>query len=192
MAAKSRPLFVYINGYPGVGKLSVARELRAILPNAKVFDNHSLIDATSSIYERGMPEYQPLRRQMRRVVLDSIATSESTREITWIFTDQQSSDDTGASAAQDYAAAAQARQSPFVSIILTCDLEENVRRLTFASRGGESNTKLTDVNVLHHIRDTEDIYHFGGELEVEIDVTHKAPDVVAREIEKFIGSSKAL
>lgn len=160
-----------------------------------------------------MPEYQPLRRQMvrlllyqmnktkkkhydsssqRRVVLDSIATSESTREITWIFTDQQSSDETGASAAQDYAAAAQARQSPFVSIILTCDLEENVRRLTFASRGGESNTKLTDVNILHHIRDTEDIYHFGGELEVEIDVTHKAPDVVAREIEKFIGSSKAM
>lgn len=128
----------------------------------------------------------------RRVVLDSIATSESTREITWIFTDQQSSDETGASAAQDYAAAAQARQSPFVSIILTCDLEENVRRLTFASRGGESNTKLTDVNILHHIRDTEDIYHFGGELEVEIDVTHKAPDVVAREIEKFIGSSKAM
>lgn len=159
-----------------------------------------------------MPEYQPLRRQMvrllldqmnktkklydsslqRRVVLDSIATSESTREITWIFTDQQSSDEIGASAAQDYAAAAQARQSPFVSIILTCDLEENVRRLTFASRGGESNTKLTDVNILHYIRDTEDIYHFGGELEVEIDVTHKAPDVVAREIEKFIGGSKAL
>ncbi|EMF13071.1 uncharacterized protein SEPMUDRAFT_155484 [Sphaerulina musiva SO2202] len=192
MAAKSQPLFVYINGYPGVGKLSVARELRAILPNTKVFDNHNLIDATSSIYERGMPEYQPLRRQMRRVVLDSIATSESTREITWIFTDQQSSDETGASAAQDYAAAAQARQSSFVSIILTCDLEENVRRLTFASRGGESNTKLTDVDILHHIRDTEDIYHFGGELEIEIDVTHKAPDVVAREIEKFIGSSKAM
>lgn len=54
------------------------------------------------------------------------------------------------------------------------------------------NTKLTDVNILHHIRDTEDIYHFGGELEVEIDVTHKAPDVVAREIEKFIGSSKVM
>lgn len=79
-----------------------------------------------------------------------------------------------------------------MSIILTCGLEENVRRLTFASRGGESNTKLTDVNILHHIRDTEDIYHFGGELEVEIDVTHKAPDVVAREIEKFIGSSKVM
>lgn len=30
MAAKSRPLFVYINGYPGVGKLSVARELRFV------------------------------------------------------------------------------------------------------------------------------------------------------------------
>lgn len=30
MAAKPRPLFVYINGYPGVGKLSVARELRFV------------------------------------------------------------------------------------------------------------------------------------------------------------------
>jgi len=75
-----------------------------------------------------------------------------------------------------------------VSVILNCDMEENVRRLTSGKRGGGySNTKLTDESILRHIRGTEDIYHFGGKLEVEVDVTAKSPDTVATEIVDFIG-----
>lgn len=79
----TKPLIVYINGYPGVGKLSVARALwydcrfsartsgsyhpsSSLLPKAKLFDNHSLIDATAMIFDREMPEYRPLRQQMVR------------------------------------------------------------------------------------------------------------------------------
>lgn len=83
MASENRTFFVYINGYPGVGKLTVAHALklvallcplanhgssvfRAILENTKVFDNHKLIDVTAAIFERDMPEYRPHRQQLVR------------------------------------------------------------------------------------------------------------------------------
>ena len=85
--------FIMINGYPGVGKLTVAKELRlvsfsslsflplllflstrhlsvligprsTVLPHVKVFHNHLLIDAAAALYERGDPAYQPLRKAL--------------------------------------------------------------------------------------------------------------------------------
>jgi hypothetical protein len=88
-------------------------------------------------------------------------------------------------APKDYTSAAAARGCPFISIILTCDLDENIRRLTNPSRSGPK-TKLTDVDILREIRETEDIMRFGGELELEIDVTTKTPNTVAEEIKAFL------
>lgn len=45
-------------------KLESDRQYSTLVNEAKIFDNHSLIDATSMVYERGEPEYQPLRKQM--------------------------------------------------------------------------------------------------------------------------------
>jgi hypothetical protein len=77
-----------------------------------------------------------------------IAASTSTKDATWIFTDQQSSSAQGSSAAQDYQNAAALRGSRFISVILSCDLDENIRRLKDSGRGGSVNTKLTDVRIL--------------------------------------------
>lgn len=56
--------FIYINGYPGVGKLTVAEELKNIIPLSEVIDNHSLIDPVAREYERWMPEYYPMRKKV--------------------------------------------------------------------------------------------------------------------------------
>lgn len=76
-----------------------------------------------------------------------------------------------------------------VSVILQCDLEENVRRLTDASRGVHDK-KLTDVEILKRIHAEEDIYHFEGELELEINVTKKSPGTVAGEIRDFLDHTR--
>src|SRR6266480_6270554 len=106
-----------------------------------------------------------LYRVQRKEKLRSIATSVSTKETTWIFTDQQSSSVNGSLAAQDYKDAAALRESLFISVILRCDLDENIRRMGSAGRGGQINTKLTDVGILQRIRATEDLYSFGGDYE---------------------------
>lgn len=90
---------------------------------------------------------------------------------------------------KDYRRAAAEKGSPFVSVILQCELGENLRRLLGSARGVH-NTKLTDSDILRHIRETEDIYHVGDQLELEIDVTHKSAHEVAGVIKEFLGSFK--
>lgn len=52
---------------------------------------------------------------------------------------------------------------------------------------GGGNGKLVDETILRMVRETEDLFHFGGEREWEIDVSEKSAGVVAREILAFIG-----
>jgi hypothetical protein len=76
--------FVVLNGFPGVGKLTIARSLgfallfarpwvvRACswllpsdaLPNTRVFHNHLFIDAVVALYDRNDPGFHPLRRAL--------------------------------------------------------------------------------------------------------------------------------
>ena len=120
------------------------------------------------------------------MILDSISKSQSTKHITWICTDSQSSDLVGKLSSLDYLAAAQARESRFLSIILTCELEENIQRLVNPSRGGTINGKITDISLLKMIREKFDIGRFGGEDETVIDTTGREAVEVAREIAHFV------
>lgn len=119
----------------------------------------------------------------RKGILDSIATSHSLKDITWIFTDSQSSDEVGSAAVADYIHAAETRGSLMVSIILRCGDDENFRRLISEQRG---KTKLDDVDILRDIRRTEDLYHFGGKTELDLDVTFISAAVAARQIADFL------
>ncbi|KAL2756389.1 hypothetical protein ACRALDRAFT_1070554 [Sodiomyces alcalophilus JCM 7366] len=182
----SMPPFVYINGYPGVGKLTIAKELCKLLPKAKVVSNHLLIDPAAAIFDRSAEEYQPLRQVLRREILKSIATAKSTRDVAWIFTDQQSSGKLARACARDYQEAAALHGSPFISVVLHCSLEENLRRASGGDRGNGSNAKLTDLDTLRSIREREDIFHFGGDCELVLDVTHLSASEAANKIIAYI------
>lgn len=104
---------------------------------------------------------------------------EAAPETTWIFTDS-SSEESGTS--MEYQAAASARGSRFISIILTCQVDENLNRITGPGRGGELNTKLTDIDILCQIRETEGIFRFRDEEEKELDVTNLTASEAARRI----------
>ena len=75
------------------------------------------------------------------------------------------------------------RKSPLFSVIINCALEENLNRLTADSRG---RTKLDDVEILKEIRKTEDLYRFGGELELELDASDVPAQVLAQKIYDFV------
>ena len=112
--------------------------------------------------------------------------AQSTQDITWIFTDQQSSSQLGRSAAKDYQDAAALRGSTFISVVLQCDVNENLKRVAGVDRGTGSNTKLTDLSVLRSIREREDIFHFEDENELELDVTYLSPSEAAGKISVHI------
>lgn len=67
-------------------------------------------------------------------------------------------------------------------MILTCEAGENFKRAVDPGRGNGKNTKLTDIDVVRTIREQEDIFHFGGEFEMELDVTDLSPEEASRRV----------
>ena len=72
------------------------------------------------------------------------------------------------------------------SIILYCELEDNIRRLALSGRGGSSNGKLTDVETSKEFRSTTSVHRFGDDNEIEIHVSSVAPEEAARKIKDFM------
>jgi hypothetical protein len=102
---------------------------------------------------------------------------EAVPETTWIFTDSSSEE---SATSLEYQAAAPVRGSRFISVILTCQVDENLNRITGPGRGGELNTKLTDIEILCQIRETESIFRFRNKEEIELDVTNLTASEAAR------------
>ncbi|KAF3936660.1 hypothetical protein ABW19_dt0207510 [Dactylella cylindrospora] len=188
---------IFINGYPGTGKLTVARELHFSKWDGCQKKNNMVLQfalSTStqhiSAQNTSDPEYQALRKAFRATLLDSIATAAPEHiSTTWIFTECQSNSHIGTSISHEYLAAAQRRNSPFVSIILTCALEENLKRLSHPSRKTTPRRKLTNREVLKEIREQEVIHRFGdwiGVRELVVDVTKLEPEEAAVVIKSFL------
>jgi hypothetical protein len=48
---------VWINGFPGTGKKTIADAMKQLDPNILVLDNHKLIDPVAAAFSREHPEY---------------------------------------------------------------------------------------------------------------------------------------
>lgn len=80
---------IYLNGFPGSGKLTIALAMQALIPDSKVLDNHSLIDPVEQFCRRGTAYYFSERGEYRRAMLKPIAEDPALRDIVHIFTDCQ-------------------------------------------------------------------------------------------------------
>ncbi|KAM0208273.1 hypothetical protein ACHAPQ_010036 [Fusarium lateritium] len=102
---------IHINGFPGTGKLTIARKLVALLApyNGKLVHNHLLIDPAGAILPRTSVDYQPLRRAIRTAIFDTLATSRDTFDSVFVFTDFQSDSDIGSAVMAEYCAMAARR-----------------------------------------------------------------------------------
>ncbi|RSM07915.1 hypothetical protein CDV31_008407 [Fusarium ambrosium] len=178
---------VHINGFPGIGKLTIARKLVALLAphNGKLVHNHLLIDPAGAVLPRSSTDYQSLRRAIRAVVFDTLATSRDTFDSVFVFTDFQSNDDIGRAVMAEYRAMATRRGCTFVTITVTCSKEENLRRLASSERSLHG--KLMDAELVAHIRDN-DVIHQSPEdpFQMELDLTELDADVAARMIHEHV------
>jgi hypothetical protein len=68
-------ILIFLYGYPGVGKLTVAREL-AKITDFRVFHNHLTVDLLLSVFEFGSPEFVQLRDRIWIDTMTAAARSE--------------------------------------------------------------------------------------------------------------------
>lgn len=190
---------IHLNGFPGTGKLTIARKLVEQLnrdfekqlssgstspTRAKLVHNHLLIDPAAAVLERSQPGYNELRTAIRQAVFTTLVNESSTYETIYVFTDWQSGNAVGSGVCEEYLAMAKARGSQFVPILITCDEQENVRRIQGVERA--ISTKLTDSELLVQWRQEVDpppVYLFKDEqARLELDVTRLSPEQAAEAI----------
>ncbi|KAM3436336.1 hypothetical protein NHJ13734_005106 [Beauveria thailandica] len=173
--------FVWINGLPGVGKLTVARALCALLPSAQLNDNHSLLDQVS--LPRTHASYNAERARVRDAAYSSALyprddddDAQLARVV--IFT--------GAllhrghrSAQSGRGRTTRAGRPFFLPVDLTCERGENLRRVVRPERGAAGSSKLTDAALVESFMEDSHIYRFPG-LGVEIDTTARGPEETAQ------------
>ncbi|BEI81164.1 hypothetical protein CcaverHIS002_0203240 [Cutaneotrichosporon cavernicola] len=187
---------ILINGFPAVGKHSVARELITLLPECKFLDTRNLVAAASQLFPPTDAAHGLLRKNLVRLLLppcsadpsqkhaifDSIARTYSSPNPTrpppiYILTDFLSvaARPTDREIMSEFIAFAQSTGFAFIHVILGCSTDENVRRLA-CSKGMEVATLL-------EMRMEEEIGHMaplpGLVGEFELDTTALDPQMTA-------------
>ncbi|GAB7322481.1 hypothetical protein MBLNU13_g03418t1 [Cladosporium sp. NU13] len=197
---KALPI-IHLNGFPGTGKLTIARKLVEKLNReyeqqhpsqsanhirAKLVHNHLLIDPAGAVLERSQPGYNELRTAIRQAVFTTLINESSTYETIYVFTDWQSGNAVGSGVCEEYLAMAKARGSQFIPILVSCEEQENVRRIQGVSRA--ISDKLTDSELLVQWRQEVDpppVYLFSDQgARLELDVSSLTPEQAADAIWK--------
>ena len=83
---------VWINGFPGSGKLTIAGKVVNLFDEDKILliDNHQLIDPVEARFPRHHPQYQSERHSQRSTCFGDVVHAKSMLSRTIIFTGEDS------------------------------------------------------------------------------------------------------
>ncbi|WWD07498.1 hypothetical protein V865_005599 [Kwoniella europaea PYCC6329] len=182
-ASSTGSTIILLSGFPGVGKKTIAQSLLRSFPEARLFDNHLLIDATAAVLDREDEAYQPLRKAFRSALFSSLSSYPSSIPPILLFTECQSTK-SGEQVMNEYAEFTRSINSRLISIILECSMTENAKRLIGEDRMQAGSTKLTDIEVLRYMRDNYSIHRYGDRADEEwvIDTTGESVEDVVNDI----------
>lgn len=77
---------IWINGFPGTGKLTIARALVRIYILSILIDNHKLIDPVDLNFPRDHPQYQTERKRRREWAFENFVFEPTRLSEAVIFT----------------------------------------------------------------------------------------------------------
>lgn len=120
---------IFLHGTPGVGKLTVAREL-AKLTGYKLFHNHLTVDLVGSVFEFGSPHFVALREKIW-LEMFSEAAGAGIAGLIFTFAFEQT---VRGSFVDNVRSAVESKNGEVVFVKLVCSPEELERRLTSDSR----------------------------------------------------------
>lgn len=171
---------VIIYGAPGVGKLTVAREL-ARTTRYKLFHNHLTVDMVGSLFDFGSEQAVRLTARFRLEMLDEAAMAGIPGVI---FTLVYASGDDD-QYVRDIIDAVEPHGGNVRFVLLTCETDELLNRVSDESRAAFR--KLRDPDVVRRlITESEMSTPVPHKPGLVIDNTHLAPDEAAAEIALYL------
>lgn len=182
-----RPTVFHLIGNPGVGKFTVGTELAA-LTGARLVDNHSVANVLFNLLDSdGMrplpPEIWPRVMAVRRIVLDTMVDI-APKHLSFIFTNYiRGHDEAEYAAFLENVAVADARDSLFVPVVLTCETGELLNRIGSESR--RQRMKLLDPALARHLNEDFPVFETDHPNLLRLDTTRTSPAASARRIAEW-------
>ncbi|KAJ5553007.1 hypothetical protein N7494_002385 [Penicillium frequentans] len=123
---------IIINGFPVTGKSKIAQALIAhpsISENIKLIDAHCVLSPADAVLHRMQPGYQDLQRSVRKATFKLLITEPATYNTLYLFTEFQLQTEKGSTLFAEYEQVEENRDCLLNPIILTCDEDENIKRM---------------------------------------------------------------
>lgn len=164
---------VLIYGPPGVGKLSVAREV-VRLTGYRLFDNHVSIACAESVFDFGTPPFGRIVSMIRMGVFEEAARGGVSLVFTFVYACPEDTP-----FVERVCGLVEGLGGRVLLVRLFCAREELERRLPQPDRALAS--KLASLDTLREVTARHDIFSsVPGRESFEVDNTSLAPDEVAR------------
>jgi len=167
---------VFLLGYPGVGKRTVGSHLAELLDGVLV-DNQLINIPLLTLFKWDgkfliPPEIWKRVGPIREAVLGTIEDL-APKSNSYVFTNDLKNDEDGASQYEDIRSLAQRRGSLFLSVMLDCDVEEQVRRIDAPDR--IARLKGSDPEGYRRYRHHTTLFQPPADEVVRIDTTNVGP-----------------
>lgn len=183
---------VWINGWPGVGKQTVAECLALLLGNDKatLVSDQDQVEAAIQL-PHDHPDYANTQKEAREDALAKFVEHSSGLSRIAIFTDCQPDTPEGRGVAQTYEIAAGRSNRLLVPVYLNCSLEENNKRLQTLERKCSQKDKIRSLKEARSVRSSGGLFIFPQLRGLRLDVTDMAPHEAAVQILTFMNDLAA-
>lgn len=179
-------MLINLNGWPGVGKLTVGRILTKKL-GGRLLDNHTLLNVARALAEKGSREYYDLVRSVRSVAFDRITQLPTTDPV--VLTNVVARGGTSGFLEENWQAVinlTKLRGCDLYSVTLTCSRQENARRILREDRSLLQ--KKRDPGFLANLMRERTLFDDGSTFSTSIDNTSLPPEECASRIHTWINN----
>lgn len=175
-------MIIHINGFPGVGKLTVGKLLAAQL-GGRLLDNHSIYNVALALTEFKSPPYYETLRAVRAIAYQRVL--ELPAGVPVVLTNAHMSDsDWGNECWDAVIELARTRGVPLFIVVMECSPEENARRIQGLDR--EEKRKPRDPGMFRGNIEGRPLLDRGGDHLLRLDVTHLPAEEAARQIAAWV------
>src|SRR5262245_39734913 len=174
-------MIININGWPGIGKLSVAELLHRRI-GGHLLDNHAIYNVAFSLCAFGTPEFFDTVRAVRHIAFARASKIPADTPI--ILTSAYADTPFGRENWAAIRAVANSRGTPLCNVVLDCSLEENMRRIQAPQRARLR--KLTDPQPLVAMREKSGLIDDDGDHLLRFEVTELTAERSSRRISGWL------